>query len=1670
MSWQSSLDPQSKDFLTEGLALRRSAAPAESNPQLEQTLEYINQTYGWLKPQDQLALAKAMASPEAIDMAAEMSGKNLVDNSQRELNQAEEGVGRVAQRVISTVKIPFQAAGKALDAVPFAFEALNTAGGWVKSGIEHPGVKTATRYGIALLDAIPESINNLGAIVFSSHARNKGFGDFWNSLSIATLIENPELQGEGFIVGQALREEQGRRARDFRGEVNGSAWSVGRGAANVFFAGDSAQYAYMSGIIDAAVTLFSFDPTKLVSKGTRALNVRKAVLLSSTEVEEFGRVARAAGGLERNIAGASLNAQKFNDMLDNVPEMRRLVDHLSENTDELDIFERIFKSDMPVDIVVDLAAAKTRDEVKIALAKAWEIGKDTLDPNYRQYAKIRNKAFGYERIPLIDGIRSARVFREMPGSQVIINGTTRERTESVKNLLNSARAAGASRDEVRQLAKTVIPAFRKGSTENAQKGALEAFEATTKLLLRKNGVNETIIGEVINGPKGFVDKIRSYMVDRAGVETDFGFMRVVADMMKDEFGAEFWADWFERFSRLDGTVVIDRPMQLVEMLSRVQMLPDARVLRRLTRNPLMANLLSTETGPLIGKIPIAGARESRLVEVITDKPKYNLLQKQAKDIKGRLAQLDADQNPDAYTIFKDKLDDIEEEMDGLIGQKTMRVQTGSQRLPWWVLEKLQNAAWKPLNLATGGYVVRNSIDAQLRMHFGSGTGVLHPFDYISLLLATNKDTAIRRALDYSGLRKATKTRRRSVLGEKIVATRSEMSAGDPTAVLAGLKKEGRDFMGGSMARQGMAEPDVGKHAYLTNNWTTVSRQQGKALHTNGVIGNLRQIREDPFQIIAAREIVFGQPMFDEFLAAIDPISGAENFEKIRQVFLRGIPTVDRQGKVLFSPPIDIATLLPAQQKRLFDAHWKTIVRQNVSVNTGELREMAFMAAFGVVPDYGKMTNITLDSIAKLEDAVTLNLDNVKLGSRVVLKDGTVGRITALGVGDKNLATFVPTLGPAGLDTMYGSRRAQRLVGQMPLYDTATKKGLPDRVRREVVVGSRFDKVESANVVQRYDRSIDWLFSELHDGRYVRHMERSPVYRKAYWENVMELLPNAKSDSAARLLKKLRLDAKASKMTVDEYVGMADVEATMAKAAATKNKRGATLTQIDDFARSQAIDFTKELLYDASSRSNLEDMLRVIAPFAVAWREIIGNWMTRMAYDGSRITRSYQRVYTGLSQADPDKDGRGFFWEDPQTGDMKFMFPFSNSIVPLIQRMIPGGGTPLKGIVEAPVKQLSQGIQVFPALGPMAQFAAGEFLPRDSDYATMRDLLLPYGEKTLTQTFNPAPGWSQKLYELIMADTSAVGSVYANTFAETWRAKFAAGGYDRTNEDDMQKLFDDAKWDARWLTGLRVLSQFFGPTSGSVELKVPTEQGDVFVGEAIKFLQDLQAADYDNAVPFFLDTLGTDMSYYVASKTRSLQRGIEGSEEFGRWESDHPELMRGRYKNVAGYFAPTGSELNFSVWTRQIKEGRRENLTVDEMREEAEKRIGSALFAHARRLIGANRTDRQREILSGYREYLHEKYPGFPPFVEFTVNQVKNDVALLEELVTRDDLQDSPIIDPLTTYLNARREAYARGGDSISGNKRQMLRAELFSLGEGLSMRFPEFDRIWNRLLVQEVDE
>ena len=116
------------------------------------------------------------------------------------------------------------------------------------------------------------------------------------------------------------------------------------------------------------------------------------------------------------------------------------------------------------------------------------------------------------------------------------------------------------------------------------------------------------------------------------------------------------------------------------------------------------------------------------------------------------------------------------------------------------------------------------------------------------------------------------------------------------------------------------------------------------------------------------------------------------------------------------------------------------------------------------------------------------------------------------------------------------------------------------------------------------------------------------------------------------------------------------------------------------------------------------------------------------------------------------------------------------------------------------------------------------------------------------------------------------------------------------------------------------------------------------------------------------------------------------------------------------------------------------------------------------------SEKQRAVLSAYRAQLHDELPGFPELPEFEVNKFANSLTELREALEDPRLAKNAIMPQLRQYLQLRDNLEAvDGGLSLRSKKKQKYRAQLFAFGEALGQENPEFDRIWSRLLSQEVE-
>jgi len=1667
MAWETAIDAVTKNSIINN---QQTTVPRPTvNPVVAANLSNIKQRAGWVPVETQLALAKANASNQAIDLIGQMAAKKAVDM------QAEPVEPDQSNLVYKNIKTVSRWLTATLDFIPE-----------LAQGAASQALEIAGEYGIGSYGQGTERINNVDGW-FASTRLGSLIKATQGDINPATGL--PVNVGTGWFVSDEVLERAGERARKYRGTINGQAFTVGRAAASTIFKPKTLPYNIFSGVIDALL-LVKTDPIGPIAKAVKEYKDVTTLVprLTKKQTAELSEIFRSEAGMIPGLSDVGLNETKYANFMNNNLRAQTLVARLRKESDPVKIMDIFDQSpNISNDLIGLLARAETDDQVKAVLALGFSLERGSLTDQIRLLQKtgfVLNKPLPIlgrslkniggsfvERTHLanskfvrkIDGVVT-KYLTEQPEKAMIVHGDRFQNSVAAKNIINYLRTVGASEETVSRIGRQAIEAFTETGTRPEQKKVLDVFEEAMREVLTQKKVNKQVQDELFNNAKNGVDELRSYMNDRAGNPTDNGLAKVLAN----EFLEFFPNDEIEKIIKVFGENsdyrIVD-PLQISEFLKRVVVLPDPREIRRLTSNRFFG--LTEKLGSVAGR---TGIRQVHRVV----KGKEDEYDKLGEDISYLLQMKNAGHGiPDD---IDEALDMLRMQRQGLEESVDVRVRTGKERAAWSAIDLLQNQIWKPLTLMTGGYIVRNSIDAQVRMAFSGLPSVFtHPIEYIQLVLGTSKRVTLK--------------------GDVLTGIKYK-NLGQQTADV-------RDALSFGLRQAGASDKDVYTHMVKTNNWNIVSREMvnGRKLHTDAVAQNGVISFNDLLKKIAAQTFVEYGGVSDEAVkVATKRIVAAIKADKdllntVQQRFKFGFDIVESGGRSGKLPPMRINEMPENELENLLYRYAKLAPVADAQMLTGNLPEIEFAYAFNRLLLHDADGNIVAKIYRQVDELKAFGPQKpLQRGSTVLTSTDpdapSFGVITAIVDPDtgrrlgteiaiephfsaeiqpielqktKDVTVPMTAFGDNGLGTKKFRSRVQKSpTSDDPNWVTGSSKGLPSKLKREQLASER--NTETWRKTQ--DKATNWFFGQLY-GFVTRKLDRSPVFRKYYYEEVGKYVDELSPEGAKDALKAIKEAADEAGVSVEKYVGDEKLLKNLKKA--LDGNGTASLEELDDYAKYASLNKTRELLYDASNRSNLEDAMRIVAPFAPAWREIVGTYAHIFREDPLRLYRNTTRVYNGAATADPDNDGRGFFFRDPVTDVVSFMFPASGTLA----KAATGLDAPLK----APLQRLSQGLQIFPAIGPFVQFVASKFIPDTPKTDKIVEILLPYGRKGGTETTTAFfPGYARKLLQALTRDEGKMDTVYANTYVETLRALSATGKYDLGNPDEIKLLQSDAKGKAQWLTAFRALSQFLGPTAGATEFKITTKDGDIFVGELIKQFYALQTKDYDSAVQTFLDQFGDETSLYVSSKSRSLVQGLEATEQFGDWERSNENLMK-EYPDIAAYLAPGGDDFSFAVWERQIRTGKRERLTDKEIIDLAQERIGSAKYRWAKKQIGQFPNENQRILLKRYREALHAELPGFPLVSEFTVGEFDNNILDMGKLVYDQRVADNEIAKSIKTYLQfraaAKQVAFQRfGSDNIGkqSKRTQYLRDKLASIGEMLIMENPEFGRVWQRFLAREVED
>lgn len=594
---------------------------------------------------------------------------------------------------------------------------------------------------------------------------------------------------------------------------------------------------------------------------------------------------------------------------------------------------------------------------------------------------------------------------------------------------------------------------------------------------------------------------------------------------------------------------------------------------------------------------------------------------------------------------------------------------------------------------------------------------------------------------------------------------------------------------------------------------------------------------------------------------------------------------------------------------------------------------------------------------------------------------------------------------------------------------------------------------AAALKESWDQGVRTLFSKFMT-RPSAKLSRSPMFRQTYWkeaENVVFAMDDA---SKAALLE----NAVAAKLP--------EAQLARLRQRASLGSGEVSILEADDLLKGRALDATQTLLYDTAQRGQLSDVMRLIAPFAEAQKEVFKVW-AKVGTEHPEVGRRLQQVVQGAR-------GSGFFHTDPSTGQEMFSFPGSSF---LTEKLL-GVPVPLSGNV--------QGLNVFgsgilPGVGPAAQIPARWILADKPQYADFRKLIDPMGSGATEQggiLEQQLPAWFKKVSTAIAPSDS--DRTFANAVKDIWSSGVSAGRYRADTPEDIKEGLDHARTQARKLYALRGVASLLGaPTAPTPDYMAMDKNQHWIVTE--KLANDYRAMmdkDPDNANQQFLDKYGNNAFAFMQAKSYSTVASAPTSTNAADWLGKNQGIA-GKYSDVIGLFAPQGEDFDYATYVRNLKSGATQSLTPEQFVRAANDKVGKMVFYNAKDRFGPAPSKQQREWLSGFRQVLRKEFPGFDETLPGKPDQetIKNKyIPQIAEAVNDPKLADNKVAQATKVYLLAREKAtaaaQAAGYAGFTQSKAAApIREWLRNFSDVLVKEVPDFaamrDRIFDREMLND---
>jgi len=628
------------------------------------------------------------------------------------------------------------------------------------------------------------------------------------------------------------------------------------------------------------------------------------------------------------------------------------------------------------------------------------------------------------------------------------------------------------------------------------------------------------------------------------------------------------------------------------------------------------------------------------------------------------------------------------------------------------------------------------------------------------------------------------------------------------------------------------------------------------------------------------------------------------------------------------------------------------------------------------------------------------------------------------------------------------------------------------------------------------------------------LSRSPAFKPFYWKRVAQLTGYADETVQRQIQQAARragLDKRSIReWAVDHLKGVDDATlGTLDRMAGPGHSfkggiaavdGGITdFNDIDQIAKAFALEETKRLLYDLSTKHNISQMTRNIFPFGEAWFEIFSSW-SRIMSENPRVIRRLQQGIEGARES-------GFFYPDPSTGEEMFNYPGSELLgkwmfgeneneggflgnvragIANLRDESPGVNPQLAGRVQG--LNLMAG-SFMPGVGPVVQIPASKLkILQKPEAKWVRDLILPFGAADVDSlgsiVDDVMPSWFKKFLTSIDNPTGDNERLYANTVIDVYKALLLSGKATDDTPENADAAMEMAKEKAKYLYRMRAFVQFAGPTGPSLRFDVRDKNGELWAFQSLAstYREMTIAANYDHAAATkeFVTMFGLDPStLYTSKSVQIVKRSV--TEEGVDWQARNPDLFK-NYALTAYYANPDkpNDPFDYNAYLLQLEEKTRVSLSPEDWTRERNDFLGRLAYEKARKAVGARTDDAAIDWLRTYRYDLMQRYPGYnEPTVGLPRSATRDQtIAELKRWEDNPTLRNTEAGVGLGRYMRARQMAvdYAILNFGITekgfstAKKTEYLRDWLRQVGATIVKEQPDFGPLWEAVLFREIEE